>query len=248
MATSEKDQPPGIVVTSPDPTENVRQIVIAEKTRGDDLRIAESRRFDDAVKAIYEAIKALDLVSASRSQTQGELRLSEARRIDERHQAEADRVDEAAAIERGRINDALRQLRDYVDALRITDQAALAAALAATERAITKNDAAYEKRFDGIDEFRDTLRDQAKDSLPRTEYTVAQGSIEAQVKALGKVHDDAIAALKTSLEARVEATSAAVAALTARAAGGAENFNRLFAIGMFVVAMMGVAWGVFGHR
>lgn len=42
-------------------------------------------------------------------------------------------------------------------------------ALAASEKAVVKAEMATEKRFDSVNEFRDTLRDQASQLLPRAE-------------------------------------------------------------------------------
>lgn len=46
----------------------------------------------------------------------------------------------------------------------------------ATEKAITKAEAAVDKRLAGMNEFRDALRDQAHDFLPRSEYSLARES------------------------------------------------------------------------
>ncbi len=45
-------------------------------------------------------------------------------------------------------------------------------ALAAADKAVAKAEAATERRFEGINEFRETLRDQASTLMPRTEYEV----------------------------------------------------------------------------
>jgi hypothetical protein len=46
---------------------------------------------------------------------------------------------------------------------------AVIAALAAADRATTKAEAATEKRFEGVNEFRESLADQARDLMPRLE-------------------------------------------------------------------------------
>jgi hypothetical protein len=214
-------------LSKPDPTKNVLDLVNASILRLNDVIAANDKRQDDLRAALIVALDTRDL-------------------------AEAKRLNDAMEIERARVNEAFKQLRDYVDALRITDQAALAAALAATERAIAKNDAAYEKRFDGVNgtiaEFRDVLRDQAAATLPRTEYAIAQTSIENQIKTFSKTYEDAIANLRTNLEARVEANAQGVANLAARAAGGSENFTRLFTVGMFIVTMGSLIYAIFVHH
>ncbi len=54
---------------------------------------------------------------------------------------------------------------------------AVLAALAAAEKAVTKAEVATEKRFEGVNEFRETLRDQAATLLPRVEYQVQHKSL-----------------------------------------------------------------------
>lgn len=65
---ADKSDNPGIVTTNPDPTLNVRELVVAANLRSDDLREAEARRVNE--------ILALD------RDHQRELREAEAKRID----------------------------------------------------------------------------------------------------------------------------------------------------------------------
>ncbi len=58
-------------------------------------------------------------------------------------------------------------------------------ALASADKAITKADLATEKRFEGVNEFRKTLADQAATLMPRQEYTVRHDALAAQVIDLG---------------------------------------------------------------
>jgi len=64
-----------VVKTDPDPTENVRALVVSGLQRQDDLRGAESRRVDDALRCINETLVA----AAAHSD---DLRVAEAKRID----------------------------------------------------------------------------------------------------------------------------------------------------------------------
>lgn len=54
------------------------------------------------------------------------------------------------------------------------------AALASSDKAISKAETATEKRFDGVNEFRDTLRDQAATLLSRSEYLIQHKALEAR--------------------------------------------------------------------
>ena len=79
--------------------------------------------------------------------------------------------------------------RDYVDALmaerdlryqqRFEAQSqAIASALLAAEKAVTKADAATEKRFDGVNEFRRTLSDQAATFVTKTEFNALKERLD----------------------------------------------------------------------
>lgn len=70
---------------------------------------------------------------------------------------------------------ALREADDKRYSQRSADQEkAVQAALNAAEKATDKADAASEKRFDGVNEFRSTLKDQQSTYITRTEvYAVA---------------------------------------------------------------------------
>ena len=74
---------------------------------------------------------------------------------------------------------------------------AVDAALAAADRAVTKAEIATEKRFESVNEFRDTLRDQSNTLLPRLEYNV-------QHTALVEVVNNLVERL-TTLESRLAA-------------------------------------------
>jgi hypothetical protein len=73
---------------------------------------------------------------------------------------------------------ALKELTD----MRFTAAAeAVAAALAAAEKAVEKAETASEKRFDGVNEFRKALSDQALNLLTRKEYETAHEALVARV-------------------------------------------------------------------
>lgn len=74
------------------------------------------------------------------------------------------------------------------------------AAMTAAEKAIMKSDAATEKRFDSVNEFRQTLSDQAADFLSRKEYEANHKSLEE--KFIGAM--DRIAKIETQKETKTE--------------------------------------------
>jgi hypothetical protein len=62
-------------------------------------------------------------------------------------------------------------------------------ALAAAEKAVTKAEMATEKRFDSVNEFRNTLSDQAKTLLSRTEFEASRDSLAEKVSDLSSRMD-----------------------------------------------------------
>jgi hypothetical protein len=81
-----RDPADGIVVTSPDPTQNVRELVDAANLRSDDLRAAEARRVDQALSAegrrVDQAIEGLRREAELRADFASQLALAETKRID----------------------------------------------------------------------------------------------------------------------------------------------------------------------
>lgn len=60
-------------------------------------------------------------------------------------------------------------LREYVEARFEAQEKAVQSALAAAEKAVIKAETASEKRFESVNEFRNTLSDQARLLMPRAE-------------------------------------------------------------------------------
>jgi len=58
-------------------------------------------------------------------------------------------------------------------------------ALSAADKAVTKAEAATEKRFDAVNEFRGAMDDQAKMMVSRAEYTVQHDAMSARVAEMG---------------------------------------------------------------
>lgn len=97
-----------------------------------------------------------------------------------------------------RVNHRIESLKEYFDSLRAADQAAIAAALsaadgkaaAATEaakEAVMKAEAASEKRFEGVNEFRGTLSDQQRTLMPRSEAELRFSTQDSRLGTLEKV-------------------------------------------------------------
>lgn len=72
--------------------------------------------------------------------------------------------------------------RDERYKLRATNQdSVVKAAMEASDRALSKAEAAIEKRFDNVNEFRATLADQAALLMPRQEYSVQHQALVDKV-------------------------------------------------------------------
>ncbi len=63
---------------------------------------------------------------------------------------------------------------------------AVKAALATSKEAVVKAESATEKRFDSVNEFRQTLSDQAANFLGRNEYSASHKALEDKVSALAE--------------------------------------------------------------
>lgn len=71
-----------------------------------------------------------------------------------------------------------------VDAALIAADKAVAAALAGQKEAVTKAEVAAEKRFESVNEFRNTLSDQQRNLMPRSEAEIQFKSLNEKVDAL----------------------------------------------------------------
>lgn len=76
----------------------------------------------------------------------------------------------------------------------------VALALAASDKAVSKAEVANEKRFEGINEFRGQLADQANALMPRTEALALNGSLAARVDAALKGIDTSVTDMKSRLD------------------------------------------------
>jgi hypothetical protein len=75
-------------------------------------------------------------------------------------------------------------LKEYHDQRFSDQEKAVQAALAAAEKAVTKAEMAAEKRFDAVNEFRQTLSDQQTTFVRQDVIDARMSSFEQQMKAL----------------------------------------------------------------
>jgi hypothetical protein len=72
-------------------------------------------------------------------------------------------------------------LKEYVEARLDANRTAVDAAFRSAEKALDKAEAAAEKRFESINEFRGQLSDQARSFLPRGEYEVNHAALHEKL-------------------------------------------------------------------
>ncbi len=97
---------------------------------------------------------------------------------------------------------------------------AVKSALETSEKAIGKAEGATERRFEGVNEFRQTLADQAATLMPRAEYTVQHKSLEDKIIAL---------------DVRVNILQQGLAGVQARGGGIKEMWGYIIAIAAIIV-------------
>ena len=113
---------------------------------------------------------------------------------------EGERTDVLAAELRA--HKALMDERDrrYEERFRSMDEKTQLA-LTSSEKAVTKAETATEKRFEGVNEFRETLSDQANTFLPRTEYASNHQGLVDKMETIKEGLTTQIVALRESRSA-----------------------------------------------
>lgn len=80
------------------------------------------------------------------------------------------------------INDKFNNLEKAIDARFDTVTQTTTSALASADKAITKSDIALEKRLDSVNEFRNTLSDQARNFLTKAEFDAKWENVDKNRK------------------------------------------------------------------
>ena len=75
----------------------------------------------------------------------------------------------------------IETLREHLLALREDDKTAIAAALAAADRAVIKAEGAAEKRFEGLNELRGVVTDVMATLVPRVEFAAEIASLKKDI-------------------------------------------------------------------
>jgi hypothetical protein len=95
--------------------------------------------------------------------------------------------------ERWTIDTAMAHLQSLIDANErltkerfVSQQQAVSAALAAAKEAVQKAESAAERRFESVNEFRNTLSDQQRTLMPRAEFESMEKAISFRLDAIDK--------------------------------------------------------------
>ena len=87
----------------------------------------------------------------------------------------------------------------------------ISTAIAAADKAVGKAESATERRFEGVNEFRQTLADQASLLMPRAEYLVQHGALAEKLESLKAGIEERMSLLEkfyANLQGRLWAISA----------------------------------------
>lgn len=121
--------------------------------------------------------------------------------VDRRYEQRFEAQEQAVGLALARVD---KEFHEHLAQVRAETHAALEAA----DKAIAKAETATEKRFDGVNEFRGQLADQARTFIPRAESISRHERTAEQVEALVKADADLrdrLQAQTTSLMPRAEA-------------------------------------------
>lgn len=94
--------------------------------------------------------------------------------------------------------------KEAINAALVAAKDALTAALASAEKAIAKAEQASDKRFESVNEFRETLSDQTGTFIARNEYSVQYNAIADRLTALEKSRNEGFGRTVATTEARTD--------------------------------------------
>jgi hypothetical protein len=114
---------------------------------------------------------------------------------------------------------------------------AVNAALAAADRAVVKEELASDKRFESVNEFRETLADQQRTLMPRAETESIVKAIEARL-------DSAVATLSD----KIDTISKLQIGATGVKAGVQFGWQYAVAIIGFILAVLGIVSWIGAHK
>jgi chromosome segregation ATPase len=93
-------------------------------------------------------------------------------------------IEQLTVLRDEKYDDKLNSFKEGVSLRFAAQEKAVAAAMAASQAAIDKAESAAQRRFEGVNEFRNTLSDQQRTLIPRAEAEVRISAIEKQLDTL----------------------------------------------------------------
>jgi len=117
-----------------------------------------------------------------------------------------------------RLEARIKALEDLCTVRFASQESAVTTAMASAEKAVVKAEMASEKRFESVNEFRNTLADQQRSLMPRTEAE----------------------ALFKNLAEKIESLSVTVTAIAPRREGSREGWGYAVGVVGLVLAALGI--------
>lgn len=81
----------------------------------------------------------------------------------------------------------LDTLKEHLESRIVSTEKSVTIAMAAADKAVTKAEVATEKRFDGVNEFRNAMKDQQGTFADKTQTDFRLASIEGRLEKIGGV-------------------------------------------------------------
>ena len=129
-----------------------------------------------------------------------DLKDAEIKRTDELRNAEIKRVNDLRDIEIKRINEVILTQKEFTEKIFEERDLRLAQKFESLATAINKAEGATEKRFESVNEFRNTLSDQQKTFISSSEYKSAHQNLLDTVNTLSKTTSDTITTQKERID------------------------------------------------
>jgi SMC interacting uncharacterized protein involved in chromosome segregation len=121
------------------------------------------------------------------------------------------------------------------------------AALAAADRAVNKAEIASEKRFESVNEFRETLRDQQTTFIPRGESAALFKAADEKLTAIQSNYDNRLEALRLSFEKSNENILKEIAGLRESRSESGGKMAGANALWGYIVAVAGIGLALIFH-
>ena len=137
---------------------------------------------------------------------------------------------------------ALRQLVDerdhrYEDRFTATDDKT-SLALTSSKEAVAKAEAATEKRFDAVNEFRKTLADQATGFMPRQEYIANHQSMQEKIETQKESMTKEISALRDNVSKEIQSLRESRSETEGKSSGFNASWGIAISIAFLTVAIL----------